>query len=385
MGASLGRLAIYITIKSPNGTYSCTKQVSITMQRRPILVFTALIAFTVVLIAMPTAHAEEVRGAQHATAAQLVTGGSIYDQIDSMLNNLTKRFDANPLIPANPQASPKAVTPSVKIVDVKESSLGQSNAKQQVTVVLQNGNTAANGVRVSVYYSTATDTAPPPDSTVVSLNAGETRTLQFSPSGLAPGSYGVSVVVFKDGTDPSNKASPPYDMRENAVTLSVTPTPTAAPPQKATATQHIPSAFGDVLSQVNAWIIFIIAITALITIALLFVFSQNKSGGDRFEEGHFRDEYRPGDADHGAGTSPFPRPPSQTGQSLKELPDTGPRQRRRQIAVEAVEPTEQAQATPYEAAHSSSVDRSFNSDGFVVGDVSSRRALRNKIRGKKGA
>ncbi|MGZ4903942.1 MAG: hypothetical protein ACXVIG_02170 [Halobacteriota archaeon] len=355
------------------------------MQRRSVLLtFTATAALLVFLASAPLAQAE-VHGYQYATAAQLATRGSILDQFDSMLNNLTKRFDINPLAPANPQVSPKAATPSVKITDVKASSSGQSNAKQQVTVTLQNGNAAANGVRVSAYYSTTAGSTASSDSTVVSLNAGETRAIQFSPSGLAAGSYGVSVVAFKDGTDPSNKATPPYDMRENAATLSVTPTPTAAPTEKATEAQDTPTAFGDVLNQVNTWIVFIIGITALITIALFFVFSQNKSGGDRFEEDHFRDEYPPGDADQSKMASPLPLPPSSTGRAPTEVPDTVARPRRRQIAIEAAEPDEYAQAKPYDAAHPSSADRGFNSDGFVVGDVSSKKALRNKIRGKKGA
>lgn len=354
------------------------------MQRRSILVFTVIAAFIALLVSVPSAHAE-IHGSQYATAAQLITRGSIYDQIDSMLNNLTKQFDINPLAPANPQVSPKAVTPSVKIADVKASSSGQSNAKQQVTVTLQNGDAAANGVRVSVYYSTTASSAASSDSTVVSLNAGETRAVQFSPSGLAPGSYAVSVVAFKDGTDPSNKATPPYDMRENAATLSVTPTPTAAPTEKATEAQDTSNAFGDVLSQVNTWIVFIIAISALITIALFFVFSQNKSGGDRFEEDYFRDEYPPGDADKGKMASTLPLPPPSTERAPEELPNTVARPRRRQIAIDAAEPEEYAQTRPYDAAHPPSADRGFNSDGFVVGDVSSKKALRNKIRGKKGA
>ncbi len=357
------------------------------MQRRSTLVFALIAALIVLLVSAPLAHAE-VHGYQHTTAAQLVTYGTIFDEIDSMLNNLTKQFDIfdiNPLAPSNPQVSPKAAAPSVKIADVKVSSPEQSNAKQQVTVTLQNGNTAANGVRVSVFYSTTAGSTASSDSTVVSLNAGETRAIQFSPNGLAQGSYGVSVVAFKDGTDPSNKVTPPYDMRENVVTLSVTPTPTAAPTEKATEAQDVPNAFGDVLSQVNTWILFIVAITALITIALFFVFSQNKSGGDRFEEDHFRGDYPPGDADQSKMASTLPSQPSSTGRAPDELPTTVALPRRRQITIDAAEHDEHAQTKPYGGAHSPSADRGFNSDGFVVGDVSSKKALRNKIRGKKGA
>ncbi len=353
------------------------------MKRRSVLTFTATVALIALLVSMPLANAE-MHGHQHTTAAQLVTDGSIYDQIDSMLNNLTKRFDINPLVQTSPQASPKAATPSVKIADVKASSSGASNAKPQVTVTLQNGNAAASGVRVSVYYSTTAGSTASSDSTVVSLNAGETRNIQFSPRGLAPGSYRVSVVAFKDGTDPSNTSTPPYDMKENAITLSVTPSPTAAVTAQATETQGKSNNFGDVLSQVNTWIVFIIAITALITIALFFVFSQNKSGGDRFEEDHFKDEYPPGDDNLSRTASALPLSPSSIGHTSKELPDTVARPRRRQIAIDA-EPDESAQTKPYNTAHPSSTDREFNSDGFVVGDVSSKRALRNKIRGKKGA
>ncbi len=352
------------------------------MQRRSILAFIATIALIVLLVSTPLAQAE-VSGGQPATTAQLVSTGSIYDQIDSMLNNLTKRFDVNPLTPTNPQVTPKVATPSVKIADVKISNQGQQNTKPRVTVTLQNGNAAVNSVRVSVFYTTTSGSIASSNSTVVSLSKGETRGIEFSPDGLAAGSYGVSVVAFKDGTDPSNKATPPYDMRENAATLTVTPTPTTAPAEKAAEVQSNPNAFGDLLSQVNTWILFIIAITLLITIALFFVFSQNKSGEDRFEEDHFKDEYPPGDVDKSEPFSTPSRPPT-TEQPPEEPTGTVASPRRRQILIDAAETDESARTTSYGAVHQPSADRSFNSDGYVIGDVSSKKALRNKIRGKKG-
>ncbi len=352
------------------------------MQRYPIFTLTTSVALIILLVSVPLVPVEAHD--YQSTTAQLVSQGSIYDQIDSMLNNLTKRFDINPLLQTDQQASPTIATPTVKITDVKSSSSTSSNTKPQVTVTLQNGNTAANGVRVSAFYSATTGSVASSDSTVMSLNAGETRAISFSPNGLATGSYKVSVVAFKDGTDPSNKATPPYDMKENAVTFTVTPSPTATPTDKATEAQDNPNAFGDVLSQVNTWILFIIAITALITIALFFVFSQNKSGGDRFEEDHFRDEYPPGEAVI-SDTPPALAPPSSsTKQPPTDLPNTLTRPRRRQIAIDAPESDELATSKRYDGVRQSSTDQGFDSNSYVVGDVSSKKALRNKIRGKKG-
>ena len=359
------------------------KKVSMTMQRRSILPFAAIAVLIVLLGSAPLTQAQ-VYGYQHTTAAQIIPRGTIFDQIGSMLNNLTSPFNINPLAPANPQASPTAATPSVKIADVKASNQGQSNANQQVTVTLQNGDVAVNDVRVSVFYSTTAGGTASSNSTVVSLSKGETRAIQFSPNDLAPGSYGVSVVAFKDGTDPTNKATPPYDMRQNAVTISVTSTPTAAPTDTATEAQNNLNGFGDILSQFNSWIIFIIAITALITIALFFVFSQNKSGEDRFEADHFKDEYPPGDTDQRKISSIGPLSPPSTGRAPKELPDTIARPRR-QIAIDTTERDEYAQKQQHNAIHPTPTDRGFDSDGFVVGNVSSQKALRDKIRGKKGA
>ncbi|MGZ4912514.1 MAG: hypothetical protein ACXV3U_03020 [Halobacteriota archaeon] len=361
------------------------KKVNMTMQRRSIPPIAAAIAVLIVLLGSAPLTQAQVYGYQHTAATQIITRGTIFDQIGGMLNNLTSPFNINPLAPANPQASPTAATPSVKIADVRASSQGQSNANQQVTVTLQNGNVAVNDVRVSVFYSTTAGGTTSSNSTVVSLSKGETRAIQFSPNDLAPGSYGVSVVAFKDGTDPTNKATPPYDMRENAVTISVTPTSTAAPTDTATEAQNNLNGFGDILSQFNSWIIFIIAITALITIALFFVFSQNKSGEDRFEADHFKDEYPPGDADQKKISPIGPLSPPSTGRVPKELPDRIARPRRRQIAIDTAEHDEYAQKQPHNAIHPAPTDRGFDSDGFVVGDVSSQKALRDKMRGKKGA
>ncbi len=354
-----------------------------TMQRRSILSFAAIAVLIVFLGLAPLTQAQ-VYGYQYTAAAQIITHGTIFDQINGMFNNLTSPFNINPLAPAKPEASPTA-TPSVKITDVKASNQGQLNANQQVTVSLQNGNVTVNDVRVSIFYITAAGGTAGSNSTVVSLSKGETRAIQFSPNDLAPGNYGVSVVAFKDGTDPTNKATPPYDMKENAVTISVTPASSAAPTDTVTGAQNNLDGFGDILSQFNSWIIFIVAITALITIALFFVFSQNKSGEDRFEEDHFKVEYPPSDADQGKMFSIGPLPPLSTGRAPKERPNTTARPRGRHITIDTAEHDEYAQKQPYDAIHPTPADRGFDTDGFVVGDVSSQKALRDKIRGKKGA
>jgi hypothetical protein len=128
--------------------------------------------------------------------------------------------------------------------------------------------------------------------------------------------------------------------------------------------------------------------TGLITAALFFVFSQNRSGEDRYEDDHFKgDGYGPGDV-----RLSNPRPLSSTSPTVDRSDDnissgdSRPRRSRR-IEVTAPEGTSEESGVIKVRDLSRSTDHKlqFDSDGFVLGDVTSKNALRSKIRGKKGA
>ena len=358
------------------------------MQRRTLIALSVSWSFIALAVFAPLVHAEPY-GHHEATTAQFSTGESIYNQIDRMLNNLTKRFDINPLAPVNPLAPTKEATPNVKIADVKTISSTQSASKPQVIVTLQNGNLAVSGVRIGIFYRSAAGINVLSESSVASLNADETRSIRFLPNGLADGSYTIGTAVYKDGTDPSNKATPPYDIKENAATLVIAnPTPSVAPTAKASDPGSKASGLGTIQSQLNTWILFIIAITALVTIALFFVFSQNRSGEDRFEEDHFNDDgHSPGDSRTSSLAAAHQSSSLAAERARREAFDETARPHRRPIAIDAAESAsdEYAGTKAYDTTHSTDNEPDFDVDGFVVGDVSSKKALRNKIRGKKGA
>ena len=353
------------------------------MRRFALLALSLSWAFAVLVISAPLSEAI-VPPTHHSTAAQLDTGSNIFDQINSLLNNFTKRFDINPLAPQ------QNATPSVKITAVKSANSGQSIATPEVVVALQNGQVALDGVRVDVVYKNTAGVTVLSNSTVIALKSDEARSIMFAPKGLPVGSYVVGVVVYKNGTDPSNQATPPYDVQQNAATLViVSPTPTAAGGGKAADPGSQTGNVGDILTNISPWIYFIIAITGLITIALFFVFSQNRSGEDRYQDDHFKgDGYSAGDssiADHAqlSNTSP-----TAADRSYDKAPgaDAGPRRSRR-IEVTAPErSSEEAGAARVNNLLRSAEDKpQFDADGFVVGDVTSKKALRDKIRGKRGA
>jgi hypothetical protein len=317
-----------------------------------------------------------------STVTQLDIGGNLFDQINSLFNNFTKQFNINPLTPQ------QAATPSVKIASVKAAS-GQSGATPQVTVVLKNGKVALDGVRTDIFYKNAAGATVASDGTVVALKTDETRSLTFTPNGLQSGSYAIGVIVYKNGTDPSNQATPPYDTQQNAATLVIaSPTPAGAAAAKAGDAGSQTNNAGDVLTHFNTWVYFVIAITGLITVALFFVFSQNRSGDDRYEEAHFT-----GDGYPAAGTSTFGAPAlgyeSPSAERLRDnAPETAYRRRvSRRIEVDAPEQAPEEQDSPEVTNHPQPTEDAlqFDDDGFVVGDVTSRKALRNKIRGKRGA
>jgi uncharacterized protein (DUF2141 family) len=335
--------------------------------------FIALVAFAPLAEAtMPIPH--------QSTVAQLNTGGNIFDQIDSLYNNFTKRLEK-----INPIAPQQAASPSVKIAAVKTTT-GQSAGTPQIIVTLQNGKVALDGVRVDVIYENAAGANVSSDSTVVALKVDETRSVTFTPTGLPAGSYAIGVIVYKNGTDPSNQATPPYDTQKNAATLAIaSPTPSSAATGKAGDPGSQTNGAGAVLTQLNTWVYFVIAITALITIALFFVFSQNRSGEDRYEEDHFRrDGYAAG------GNGVFDPPASSQSPSADRSHSASDaasgRRSSRRIEVDASESAPEEPGGTW-AKNSPSVEdvSQFDADGFVVGDVTSKKALRNKIRGKRGA
>jgi hypothetical protein len=338
-------------------------------------IFIALVAFA------PLAEATVVNP-RLTTVAQLDTGGNIFNQIDSLYNNFTKRLeDINPLAPQ------QAAAPSVKIAAVKTATTGQSAATPQVIVTLQNGKVALDGVRVDVIYKDTAGANVTLDSAVVALKVDETRSVTFTPKSLPEGSYTIGVVVYKNGTDPSDQATPPYDTQQNAATLAIaSPTPASAAAGKAgdPGTNNA----GDILTHLNSWVYFVIAITALVTIALFFVFSQNRSGEDRYEEDHFR---RDGYSAGGSGVSDplslhFESPSAARSHDSASDGVSGRRPARR-IEVDASEraPEDPERAREKNSPRSTEDVPQFDADGFVVGDVTSKKTLRNKIRGKRGA
>jgi hypothetical protein len=349
------------------------------MRRFALLVLSLVLTFTALVVIAPISEAI-APPSDRSTVAQLDSGG-VFNQIDSLLNNLTKRFDLNSLIPQ------QATTPSVNITSVKTVNTEQSVTTPQVIVTVQNGKVALDGVKIDVVYKNSAGANVLSNSTVLALKAEETRSITFKPQGLSAGSYIIGVVVYKNGTDPSNQATPPYDVQQNATTLTIASlAPTVGGTGKAEGEGVQVSSVGDILSQLNPWMYFIIAMTGLITVALFFVFSQNRSGEDRFEDDHFKGD------DYVAGDSSISNPPvrssaSPTVEYRADLGVTSKPQRSRKIEVTAPEgATEEAGViNAKNPPRSTEQTLQFDADGFVVGDVTSKKALRNKVRGKKGA
>ena len=347
------------------------------MRRFALLVLSLVLTFTGLVISAPLSEAI-VFPSNHSTFAQL-DSASIFDQIDSLLTNFTKRFDINSIIPQ------QTTTPSVNITSVKTVNTGQSSATPQVIVTVQNGKVALDGVRINVAYKNSAGANVLSNNTVLPLKAEETRSITFTPQGLSAGNYMVGVTAYKNGTDPSNQATPPYDVKQNAATLTIaspTSTQTGAAEDKGVQVSNV----GDILGHISPWMYFIIAMTVLITVALFFVFSQNRSGDDRYEADHFQGD------DYGAGeryisNSPPISSASQTVEHRSELGDTSRSQRSRNIEVTAPEgaSAEAGVTAAKNPPRSTEQMQQFDTDGFVVGDVASKKALRNKMRGKKGA
>lgn len=313
-----------------------------------------------------------------SSAAQLDTGGNFFDQIDSLFNNF---FHINSLLPQTPP-------PSVNIKDVKTANTGQSGATPQVIVTVKNGKAALEGVRVDVGYKNAAGAAVLSDSALLALKSDETRSITFAPKGLSNGRYAIGVVVYKNGTNPSSQATPPYDARQNAATLVIaSPTPSAAGAGKAADSGGIASNVGNILNSISLWMYFIIAMTGLITVALFFVFSQNRSGEDRFQDEHFKaDGYVL--RENGAIKALQSKNTSATASDRLEESARGAVTRRpRRAELSSSERTDwesegsSAERPPRSTEHTPQ----FDADGFIVGDVTSRKALRNKVRGKKGS
>jgi len=349
------------------------------MRRFALLVLSLVLMCTGLVISAPLSEALAPPSHQ-STAAQLSNGG-VFDQIDSLLNNFTKRFDLNSLIPQ------QTTNPSVNITSVKTVNTGQSTQTPQVIVAVQNGKVALDGVRIAVSYKNSAGAYVLSNSTVVALKAEETRSITFTPQGLSAGSYVVGVVVYKDGTNPSNQATPPYDAQQNAATLTIaSPTSAQTGSGKAEDAQFQMSNVGDILGHLSPWTYFIIAMTGLITVALFFVFSQNRSAEDRYQEDHFkRDDNVAGDS-RVSNTPPLSVAPPTVEYRSGQGGISEPR-RSRKIEVTAPDgATEEARATTTkDPPRTKEHELQFDADGFVVGDVSSKKALRNKMRGKKGA
>jgi len=353
------------------------------MRRFALLALSLSWAFIVLVAFAPLAEAT-VLVPHQSTVAQLDTGGNIFNQIDSLYNNFTKRLDD-----INPLAPQQAAAPSVKIAAVKTATTGQSAVTPQVIVTLQNGKVALDGVRVDVIYKNTAGANVTSESTVAALKVDETRSVTFTPTGLPAGSYAIGVVVYKNGTDPSNQATPPYDTQQNAATLVIaSPTTASAAAGKAGDPGSQTNNAGDILTHLNSWVYFVIAITALITIALFFVFSQNRSGEDRYEEDHFRRDGYP------AGGSGVFDPPAMSYESPPAARShdsasdaVSERRPARRIKVDASEraPEDPERTRAKNSPRSTEDVPQFDADGFVVGDVTSKKALRNKIRGKRGA
>jgi len=351
------------------------------MHRFAVLALSLSWAFIALAAFAPLAEATVVNP-RLATVAQLDTGGNIFNQIDSLYNNFTKRLeDINPLAPQ------QAAAPSVKIAAVKTATTGQSAATPQVIVTLQNGKVALDGVQVDVIYKDTAGANVTSESAVVALKVDETRSVTFTPKSLPDGSYTVGVVVYKNGTDPSDQATPPYDKQQNAATLAIaSPTPASAAAGKAGDAGA--NNAGDILTHLNSWVYFVIAITTLITIALFFVFSQNRSGADRYEEDHFRRDGYPA-----GGSGAFDPPalsdksPSAARSHASASDAVSGRRPARRIEVDASEsaPEDPGRTGAKTPPRSTDDAPQFDADGFVVGDVTSKKALRNKIRGKRGA
>jgi hypothetical protein len=352
------------------------------MRRFALLALSLVLTFTVLLIFAPLSEAMALPPRQ-STVAQLNTGGNVFDQIGSLLDNFTKRFDLNPFTPQ------QTATPSVKITSVTVNS-GQSTATPKVIVALQNGQVALDGVRVNVVYNNAAGSTALSDSTVIALKSGDTPSITFVPKGLPGGSYRIGVVVYKNGTDPSNQATPPYAAQQNAATLVIaSPTPAGAGAGKAADSGSQTSNVGDILSHLSPWIYFIIAMTGLITIALFFVFSQNRSGEDRYEGDHFKgDGYAAADSSISNPPPLSSVSPGAADRSDDNMPGaiSGPRRSKR---IEVTTPEGTAEESGVSRAknppRSNEPVLQFDADGFVIGDVTSKKALRDKIRGKKGA
>jgi hypothetical protein len=315
---------------------------------------------------------------QTSSAAQLNIGGSFFDQIDSLLNNI---FDINSLLPQTP-------APSVNITDVKTANAGQSGATPQVIVTVKNGRAALEGVRVDVGYKNTAGATVLSDRALVALKSDETRSITFAPKGLSNGKYAIGVVVYKNGTDPYSQATPPYDTRLNAATLVIASSASSGGGAgRAPDPGGIASTIANVLDNISPWMYFIIAMTGLVTVALFFVFSQNRSGDDRLQDEHFKtDGYilRENDA------SKPPRSENASAMSSEDLEDTAPNATVRRPSRAEISPSKWAhwESEASVAEHASRATEQtlqFDADGFVVGDVTSRKALRNKMRGKKGS
>src|SRR5674476_612822 len=81
------------------------------MRRLALRSLSLVLTFTALVMLAPLSEAAALSPHQ-STAAQLDNNG-VFNQIDSLLNNFTKRFDLNSLIPQ------QTTTPSVNITSVK--------------------------------------------------------------------------------------------------------------------------------------------------------------------------------------------------------------------------------------------------------------------------
>src|SRR5674536_37689 len=88
------------------------------MRRLALRSLSLVLTFTALVMLAPLSEVAALSPHQ-STAAQLDNNG-VFNQIDSLLNNFTKRFDLNSLIPQ------QTTTPSVNITSVKTVNTGQS-------------------------------------------------------------------------------------------------------------------------------------------------------------------------------------------------------------------------------------------------------------------